>query len=80
VVAGLVIAAIVVIFVAQNTHNVVMHFLWSDFRMTPGVLVLATGLVAVVLSIGAGATWRGRRRQIMAEREELARLREHAAS
>jgi uncharacterized integral membrane protein len=80
VVGSLVIAAIVVIFVAQNTHRVLMHFLWANFRMSPGVLVLATGLVAVAASTAAGAAWRARRRQVLAEREELVRLRETAAS
>jgi uncharacterized integral membrane protein len=80
VVGSLVIAVIVVVFVAQNTHRVLMHFLWVDFRMSPGVLMLATGLVTVAGSIAAGAAWRARRRQILAEREELAHLRENAAS
>ena len=80
VVGGLIIAALVVIFVAQNTHANRMHFLWFSFKLSPGVLVLATGLLAVAAAIGAGAVWRVRRRRVLAEREELERLRENATT
>jgi uncharacterized integral membrane protein len=75
VVIGLVLAAAVVIFVAQNTHVVALDFLWFDFRTSPAVLVLATGLIAVVGAVVAGAWLRVRRRRHLQQREELERLR-----
>jgi uncharacterized integral membrane protein len=71
VVAGLLIATAVVIFVAQNAHAVKLHFLWIDFRSSPAVLVLATAVISVAASVGTGAFWRNRRRRILSEREEL---------
>jgi uncharacterized integral membrane protein len=75
VVIGLVLAAALVIFVAQNTHVVALDFLWFDFRTSPAVLVLATGLIAVVGAVVAGAWLRVRRRRHLQQREELERLR-----
>jgi uncharacterized integral membrane protein len=75
VVAGLVLAAAIVIFVAQNTHAISLDFLWLHFRTSPAVLVLVTALVAVALSIAVGAWLRARRRRVLHEREELERLR-----
>jgi uncharacterized integral membrane protein len=75
VVIALVLAAALVIFVAQNTHVVALHFLWFDFRTSPAVLVLATGLIAVVGAVVAGAWLRMRRRRHLQQREELERLR-----
>jgi uncharacterized integral membrane protein len=76
VVTGLVAAAAVVIFVAQNTHNIALEFLWLDFRTSPAVLVLATALVAVTGSVLVGAAVRRRRRRMLEERQELDRLRQ----
>jgi uncharacterized integral membrane protein len=75
VVIALVLAAALVIFVAQNTHVVALDFLWFDFRTSPAVLVLATGLIAVVGAVVAGAWLRVRRRRHLQQREELERLR-----
>src|SRR4051794_35757417 len=74
VVAGLILATAVVIFVAQNAHAVPLHFLWLDFRTSPAVLVLATAVIAVAGAVIAGALWRRRRRQILSQREELEAL------
>lgn len=75
VVIGLVLAAALVIFIAQNTHVIALDFLWFDFRTSPAVLVLATGLIAVVGAVVAGAWLRVRRRRHLQQREELERLR-----
>jgi uncharacterized integral membrane protein len=75
VVAGLVLGAAAVIFVAQNTKTVALHFLWLDFRTSPAVLVLATALLVVAASVIAGAMIRRRRRRLLQERQELERLR-----
>ena len=75
VVAGLVLATAAVIFVAQNTHTIALHFLWVDFRTSPAVLVLATALLAVAASVIAGAVIRRRRRRLLQERQELEHLR-----
>jgi uncharacterized integral membrane protein len=74
-VIGLVLATAVVLFVAQNTTAVPLEFLWTDFHTSPAVLVLVTGLLAVVASVVVGAWVRHRRRRQLAEREELAHLR-----
>jgi hypothetical protein len=75
VVAGLVLGTAAVIFVAQNTHTIALHFLWADFRTSPAVLVLATALLAVAASVIAGALIRRRRRRLLQERQELEHLR-----
>ncbi len=75
VVVGLVLATALVIFVAQNAHVVALEFLWFDFRTSPAVLVLATGLIAIVAAVVAGAWLRVRRRRTLRQREELERLR-----
>ena len=75
VVTALVLATATVIFVAQNAHNVDLHFLWVDFRTSPAVLVLVTALLSVVASVVVGAAWRVQRRRRLTEREELERLR-----
>src|SRR3954467_114664 len=89
VVAGLVVAAAVVIFVAQNTTATSLEFLWFDFRTSPPVLVLATAtppvapamlvlataLMAVAAAIVVGAWLRARRRRTLRQQEELDHLR-----
>jgi uncharacterized integral membrane protein len=75
VVTGILLAVAVVVFVAQNAHQVALEFLWVDFRTSPGVLVLATAVLAVAATEIVGAAVRHRRRRQLAEREELQRLR-----
>src|SRR3954467_8121671 len=75
VVAGLVVAAAVVIFVAQNTTATSLEFLWFDFRPSPAVLVLATALIAVAGAMVVGAWLRARRRRTLRQQEELDHLR-----
>jgi len=75
VVGGLLLAAALVAFVAQNTDKVALQFLWIDFHTTPGVLVLAALFVGVAGAVVAGAVVRRARRIRLNEREELERLR-----
>jgi uncharacterized integral membrane protein len=75
VVTGIVLAALVLAFVAQNTKRVELEWLWLDFRTTPGVLVLVALFLGVVAAVIVGAIVRRNRRIRLNEREELAHLR-----
>ena len=75
VVTGIVLAALVLAFVAQNTKRIELEWLWLDFRTTPGVLVLVALFLGVVASVIVGAIVRRNRRIRLNEREELAHLR-----
>jgi uncharacterized integral membrane protein len=75
VVVGIVVAAAVIAFVAQNTDRVALQWLWIDFRTTPAVLVLVSLLIGVVAAVVVGALVRRSRRIRLNEREELERLR-----
>jgi uncharacterized integral membrane protein len=75
VVTGIVLAAAVLAFVAQNTKRIELEWLWLDFRTTPGVLVLVALFLGVVASVIVGAIVRRNRRIRLNEREELAHLR-----
>ena len=75
VVTGIVLAALVLAFVAQNTKRIELTWLWFDFRTTPGVLVLVALFLGVVASVIVGAIVRRNRRIRLNEREELAHLR-----
>ena len=62
VVTGIVLAALVLAFVAQNTKRIELTWLWFDFRTTPGVLVLVALFLGVVASVIIGAIVRRNRR------------------
>lgn len=52
-VVGAVLAVLVVVFILQNTHDVVMHFLWADFDAPLWValaVVFASGAVALAVA------------------------------
>src|SRR5689334_15362030 len=78
VVAGIVLAVAIVIFIAQNTHAIHMKFLWVHFRTSPAVLTLGTAVATLIVAVALGAALRRRRRRVLTEREELARLRSEA--
>jgi uncharacterized integral membrane protein len=78
VVVGIVVAAAVIAFVAQNTDKVALQWLWIDFHTTPAALVLVSLLVGVVAAVVIGALVRRSRRIRLNEREELERLRARA--
>jgi uncharacterized integral membrane protein len=75
VVTGLVLAAAVITFVAQNLDRVDMEWLWFDFRTTPGVLMLVSLFLGVLAAVVVGVIVRRNRRIRLNEREELRRLR-----
>jgi uncharacterized integral membrane protein len=74
-VGALVAAAVILIFIAQNTHRVALEFLWFDFTTPLAVVVLAVALLAVVFDEITGVMYRNQRRQLLTDREELERLR-----
>lgn len=80
VVIGIVLAAAVIAFIAQNTKRVDLKWLWIDFRTTPGVLALIALFLGVVAAVVIGAAIRRNRRTRLNEREELERLRAQQAS
>jgi hypothetical protein len=75
VVAGLVLAAAIIAFVAQNTQRIALEWLWFDFDTTPGTLLLIACFLGVAASVIIGTIVRRNRRIRLNEREELARLR-----
>src|SRR5690242_17041602 len=74
VIAGIVLAVAIVVFIAQNTHVIHMQFLWVHFRTSPAVLTLATAVATLVIAVALGAALRRGRRRVLTEREELTRL------
>jgi uncharacterized integral membrane protein len=75
VVLGILLAAAIVVFVAQNTEGVRIEWIVWEASIALAALVLAAMLLAVVLSVIVGGIWRRRQRRIHSEREELERLR-----
>ena len=75
VVIGLVLAAAVLAFVAQNTDQIELTWLLFDFDTTPGVVMLVSLFLGVLASVIVGVIVRRNRRIRLNEKEELARLR-----
>ncbi len=67
-VLALPLAAALIVFVAQNTGDVTVH--WTVWKVTTplAVAVLASIFVAVVLAELVGVVWRLRRRQLLSRR------------
>ena len=78
VVSGLVLAAAVLAFVAQNTDQIELNWLVFDFDTTPGVVMLVSLFLGVLASVIIGVIVRRNRRIRLDEKEELARLRAEA--
>ena len=76
VVLGFLLAIGIVIFVAQNSDPVQLHWLFFDFETSPGVLVLIAVLLGVLADAVISLMVRRARRRRLNEREELDRLRE----
>jgi uncharacterized integral membrane protein len=70
-VLALPLAAALIVFVAQNTERVTVH--WTVWKIGAPlvVIVLVTMLVAVVLAEIIGLAWRHQRRRMLAQRESL---------
>lgn len=73
-VVGLVLAVFVIILAAQNTQSITFSFLGWDWSTPLIVVILVSLLVGIVLDEIVGLVFRARRRRILAEREELKRL------
>lgn len=79
-VAGLLLAILLIIVVFQNTDRVAFRFLWWELETPLAALLIATGVVAVVVDELVGLIVRARRRRLLAEKEELKKLREQRGS
>jgi uncharacterized integral membrane protein len=75
VIAGVLLALAIVVFVAQNSTRVELEWLWLDFRLSPAALFLGALLIGVVADEIAGLVWRRARRRRLDERDELQQLR-----
>ena len=75
VVAGMLLAAAIVVLVFQNTDSVRVEWLWLAAEAPLVVIVLVTILVTGLFTEIFGWVWRRRRRQALSDREELSRLR-----
>jgi uncharacterized integral membrane protein len=73
--AALVVAAALIIAIAQNGAQVRVHYVVWQARVPLIVIVLTTALVALLLDEAGGLIWRSRRRAKLARRNELAQLR-----
>jgi uncharacterized integral membrane protein len=73
-VVGLVLAVFVIILAAQNTQSITFSFIGWDWSTPLIVVILVSLLVGIVLDEIVGLIFRARRRRILAEREELKRL------
>ena len=73
-IVGLVLATLVIVLAAQNTQNTTVSFLGFDWSTPLIVVILVSLLVGIVLDEIVGLVFRSRRRRVLAEREELKRL------
>ena len=64
-----------VVFAVQNAIDVPVEFLLFDFTVSLPLLLVVTALIAVIADEIVGLSRRRRRRQRLAEREELKRYR-----
>lgn len=78
---GLGVLALAAVFLlAQNTERAPFEFLWFDADVPLYVLFLVTALAASMATLLASAIWRGRRRKLRTEHEELQRLRQRGSA
>ena len=68
-VLGLPLAAALIVFVAQNTGDVVVRWTVWKVHSPLAAVVLVAILAAVVLAEMVGVVWRHRRRRILGQRE-----------
>lgn len=67
--------ALVVVFAVQNTETVPIQFLWLEGEYPLSIVILTTAVVAFLLGELLAVIYRRRRRQRLAEKDELRRLR-----
>jgi uncharacterized integral membrane protein len=72
---GLLLIGAIAVLAAQNTQTVRLRILGWDGNAPLIVIMLFTAVIAVVIDELIGVMWRIRRRRLLAEREELRRLR-----
>jgi uncharacterized integral membrane protein len=73
-VVGVLLAVVIVILIAQNTHSTTVEFLAWDYSTPLIVPILAVRVVGVVLDELIGLAYRSRRRRTLRDRELLKRL------
>ena len=71
----LIAAVVFVVFVVQNTTDVPVQLFGADYTVPLPILLVTTALIAVVADEIFGWARRRRRRQRLADREELGRYR-----
>lgn len=74
-VAGILVAAAIIVLAAQNTASASVHFLGWTIETPLIVLILGSVLAGIILDEVVGLFYRRRRRRMLNEREELKRLR-----
>lgn len=74
-IAGLIMAAAVVVGVTQNSQRVEVKYVVWDGHASLAVVLLATVVATVALTTAAGALWRRSRRNRLTQRDELQSLR-----
>ncbi len=79
-ISSLILIAAITILAAQNTQNVRLNYLGWTGRAPLVAIILATVFIAVLIDEAVGFFWRRRRRRLVAEREELKRLRSERSS
>ena len=65
---------LVVVFAVQNTTTVPVKFLWLEGNFPLSIVILTTAVVAFFLGELLALVYRRRRRERLAEKEELRRL------
>jgi uncharacterized integral membrane protein len=74
-IAGVILALVVIVLAAQNTGTITVSFLGWDSSTPLIVLILGALLIGVVVAELFGLVYRKRRRRTLNERDELQRLR-----
>jgi uncharacterized integral membrane protein len=64
-------AAALIVFIAQNTEQVTVHWTVWRVRSSLAVVVLVTIAAAILLAELVGLVWRHRRRRLIARQESL---------
>lgn len=75
-IAGLVLAAAVIVGIVQNSQQVEVKYLGWTGHASLAVVLLAAVVATVALSTVTGVGWRRSRRQRLAQRDELEQRRE----
>lgn len=79
-VALVIVAAALILFVVQNTESVRAEWAMWEFETSLAAVVLVAMVAAVLLTSLVGLVWRRSRRRILTERERARRLEEEVSS